>query len=197
MLSFVSEFEVMARCKQYNEEEVIEKAMNLFWQNGYETTSIRMLEKEMGINQFSIYASFGSKHGVFVESIKLYRKQLNSIRNTLKESENGVEGIKEFFYNFLKFTKYKDAHKGCLVCNTMSEMGEKAEQDLMAEMKKFTQDLRVLFVKNLSQDAGKSKETVEREANFLMTAMLGLSVGSRFLDREQIDDYLETAFINL
>jgi AcrR family transcriptional regulator len=43
---------------------VIEKAMSLFWRNGYQNTSVRMLEKEMGINQFSIYASFGNKHGV-------------------------------------------------------------------------------------------------------------------------------------
>lgn len=55
----------MPRKKQYNEQEVIEKAMQLFWRNGYETTSVQMLEKEMGINKFSIYASFGSKDGVF------------------------------------------------------------------------------------------------------------------------------------
>ena len=60
----------MARKKAYIEEQVIEKAMNLFWRNGYESTSVRMLENEMGINQFSIYASFGSKQGVFKESIK-------------------------------------------------------------------------------------------------------------------------------
>jgi len=46
----------MARKKQYNEEDVLEKALTLFWSNGYESTSTRMLEKEMGINQFSIYS---------------------------------------------------------------------------------------------------------------------------------------------
>ncbi|GAK75996.1 transcriptional regulator [Nonlabens ulvanivorans] len=54
----------MARKKEYIESEVIEKAMTLFWRNGYENTSMQMLEKEMGINKFSIYSSFGSKHGV-------------------------------------------------------------------------------------------------------------------------------------
>ncbi|GAK99665.1 hypothetical protein JCM19314_3710 [Nonlabens ulvanivorans] len=38
----------MARKKQYKEEEVLEKAMNLFWIKGYENTSLEMLEKEMG-----------------------------------------------------------------------------------------------------------------------------------------------------
>ena len=56
----------MARQKKYIESEVIEKAMQLFWKNGYETTSVRMLEKEMGINQFSMYASCGNKQGVFI-----------------------------------------------------------------------------------------------------------------------------------
>ena len=58
----------MARRKQYDEQVVLEKAMNLFWRNGYEATSMQMLEKEMGINKFSIYSSFGNKHGLFLES---------------------------------------------------------------------------------------------------------------------------------
>jgi hypothetical protein len=45
----------MARNKQYNEQEVIEKAMSLFWRNGYQNTSVRMLEGDG--HQFSIYAS--------------------------------------------------------------------------------------------------------------------------------------------
>ena len=60
----------MVENKKYNEQEVVEKAMNLFWKNGYEGTSMQMLEKEMGINKFSIYASFGNKHGLFLESLK-------------------------------------------------------------------------------------------------------------------------------
>jgi AcrR family transcriptional regulator len=76
----------MARNKQYN-EQVIEKAMSLFWRNGYQNTSVRMLEKEMGINQFSIYASFGNKHGVFVESLKCYKTKIYSIFEKLQNGK--------------------------------------------------------------------------------------------------------------
>ena len=69
----------MARKKEYTENEVIEKAMALFWRNGFETTSMQMLEKEMGINKFSIYSSFGNKNGVLLESIKCYRKNMSKI----------------------------------------------------------------------------------------------------------------------
>ena len=187
----------MARTKQYNEHDVIQKAMNLFWRNGYETTSIRMLEKEMGINQFSIYSSFGSKHGVFVESIKAYKVQLNSIRHKLRDSNSGTIGIKQFFYDFLEFTKDNTSRKGCLVCNTVSELGNNAEEDLMKELLKFTEEIKVLFINNLKQETTKTKEDITRESNYLMTSMLGLSLGSRILNDEQLEDYIETIFKNI
>jgi len=87
----------VARKKQYNETEVLEKAMRLFWKNGYETTSMQMLEKEMGINKFSIYASFGSKQGLFLESLKHYKSKVHAILDKLKKGTNGVEDIKQFF----------------------------------------------------------------------------------------------------
>jgi len=184
----------MARTKQYKDEDVIQKAMDLFWRNGYEATSVRMLEKEMGINQFSIYSSFGSKNGVFLESIKVYKSRLNSIRNKLKESGNGVPGIKQFYYDFLEFTKENDINKGCLVCNTLSELGNKAKPELQLELMKFTEEIRELFLNNLKQENNKSQESIEREANFLMTSILGLSMGSRILNKKQLEDFIETTF---
>jgi len=51
----------MARKKMFDDNDVIEKATALFWQRGYENTSMSQLESAMGINKFSIYASFESK----------------------------------------------------------------------------------------------------------------------------------------
>ena len=90
----------MARKKAYSEDEVIEKAMALFWRNGYETTSMQMLEKEMGINKFSIYSSFGSKNGVFLECIKKYRLKLRVITDKLQNSKNGLKGVKQYFFSY-------------------------------------------------------------------------------------------------
>lgn len=187
----------MARSKQYKEEEVIQNALNLFWRNGYEGTSVRMLEKEMGINQFSIYSSFGSKQGVFVESIKAYKIQLNSIRNILKNSNNGIAGIKQFFYDFLSFTKEDEAGKGCFICNTVSELGNKATPELKIELLKFTEEIKSLFLNNLRQDNSKTEGTIQKEANFLTTSMLGLSLGSRIQNKAELEDYIETTFKNI
>lgn len=187
----------MARKKQYIEHEVLEKAMALFWRNGYKTTSVRMLEKEMGINQFSIYASFGSKQGIFLESINTYKRKIHSITDKLEKSQNGVAGIKQYFYDFLDFAKENEVSKGCLITNTVNELGQKADPVLLAELTKFANNIKQLFIKNLKQDIKKDSETIERQANYLMTSILGLSVASKIFQDKQMEDFIETAFKNI
>ena len=77
----------MARTKNFDDNDVIEKATYLFWKNGYGNTSMSALEKTMGINKFSIYASFGNKQGVFLRSLACYKQKLLPIVNKLKNSE--------------------------------------------------------------------------------------------------------------
>jgi AcrR family transcriptional regulator len=76
---------------------VIEKRCLCSGAMGIKNTSVRMLEKEMGINQFSIYASFGNKHGVFLESLKCYKTKIYSIFEKLQNRTDGVNDIKVFF----------------------------------------------------------------------------------------------------
>ena len=69
----------MPRVKSYNKEEVLQKAMHVFWNHGYGTTSVRLLEKEMGINQFSIYSSFSNKKNLFIEALKKYSENKDEL----------------------------------------------------------------------------------------------------------------------
>ncbi len=189
---------IMARKKEYIEEEVIEKAMNLFWRNGYETTSVRMLEKEMGINQFSMYSSFGNKHGVFLESIKCYKKKAKQeLIDKLKESTNGIEGIKEYFYNFIEFSKDTKLNKGCLLTNTVNELGEHADTIIMSEIIKFATDIKSHIIKKLETDKQKDSVTIAKQANYLMVSLQGLSVASKMFERQQLEDFIESAFKSL
>jgi len=187
----------MARKKQYNEQEVIEKATALFWRNGYEATTVRMLEKEMGINQFSIYSSFGNKQGVFLESISAYKKQISCITNKLKASKNGKEGIKQYFYDFLEFAKEGSKNKGCLVTNTVNEMKDGSDPIIMEKLVDFASTIRQLFIANLLQEEGSKDGEVQRKANYLMNCLLGLSVSSKVYDQRKLNDTIEISFLNI
>ncbi|WP_166384720.1 TetR/AcrR family transcriptional regulator [Polaribacter sp. 11A2H] len=187
----------MARKKQYNEDEVVEKAMNLFWRNGYQTTSMQMLEKEMGINKFSIYASFGNKHGLFLESLKSYKVKVNVILEKFKKAQNGVEDIKQFFYDSVYIDHKGSAQKGCLVTNTYNEFSESEDALIKEQMNSFMVNLKDLFIEKLQKDTTKDKATVLKQANFLLLAKHGLAAATRVNTPKEIEDYIEMTFINI
>ena len=55
----------MPRTKQFNEEEILKKAMELFWEKGFHATSIQDLVAHLGINRASLYDTFGGKEELF------------------------------------------------------------------------------------------------------------------------------------
>lgn len=184
----------MARKKEYNETEVVEKAMHLFWGNGYETTSMKMLEKEMGINKFSIYASFGNKHGLFIESLKCYKIRINDILVKFKNASNGVEDIKQFFYDSVNLNHKEESQKGCFVTNTYNEFSESEDQLIKEQMGSFMEQLKILIIEKLKIDSSKDEETVLKQANFLLLAKHGLAAAARVNSTKEIEDYIEMTF---
>jgi len=191
----------MARNKQYVEEEVINKAMQLFWENGYDATSVRMLEREMGINQFSIYASFRNKQGVFLESIKCYKKKIKEeLLDKLNESTEGIEAIKQYFYNFIEFSKnntISKGSKGCLLTNTINELGQNVNQLILSEITNFATNIRAAFVNKLKLNTQKNMDTINKQANYLIVALQGLSVSSKIFGQKQLEDFIEGVFERL
>jgi len=187
----------MARKKQYNEDEVIEKAMNLFWKNGYETTSMQMLEKEMGINKFSIYSSFGNKHGLFLESLKQYKSKVNATLVKFKNGTKGVEDIKQFFYDSVNSNFKPGSQKGCFVTNTYNEFSEHEDQLIKEQMDAFMTNLKSIIIEKLKMDPSKDDATIMKEANYLLLAKHGLAAASRVNTKEEIEDYIEMTFKNL
>ncbi len=171
--------------------------MNLFWRNGYETTSMQMLEKEMGINKFSIYASFGNKNGVFLESIKCYKLRLAQIINKLKATSKGVAGLKQYFYDFIEFSKEKERGKGCLIVNTANELGEDANPKIQAELMKFTAEVKEIFANKLNRDIPDNASLIEQQADYLIISMFGLASASRMFNKSQVENYIENIFKNL
>ena len=184
----------MARTKEYKEEEVIEKAMLLFWRNGYQGTSMQMLEREMGINKFSIYASFGSKQGVFLESLQCYKSKVNSVLEKLKKASNGIADIKQFFYDSVSANYTEDEQKGCFVTNTYNEFSESEDELIKEQMRAFMENLKLIFIEKLRSDSTKSDAELLKYADFLLLAKHGLAAASRVNSREEIENYIEMLF---
>jgi len=187
----------MPRKKEYIEEDVIEKAMQTFWKNGYDATSVRDLEREMGINQFSIYASFKNKQGVFLESIKCYKSKAKiELLDDLNNSDNGIEAIRKYFYDFLHFIEDKGSYKGCLLTNTISELGDD-NKAISEEILKFATNVKKSFIQKLRQSNKGDIKTMNKQADYLMVSLQGLSVSSKMFDKKQLENFIEITFNNL
>lgn len=184
----------MARKKEYIEEDVIEKAMQLFWKNGYATTSMKMLENEMGINKFSIYSSFGSKNDLFLESIKCYKKKLSLILDKLENSNNGIKGIEQYFNDFLEFSKEENIAKGCLITNTAIELGEGNEPKIKDHLQQFTSHIRALFINNLKQVPSIKTEEIDEKGDHLIISLFGLASASKAFKKAQLDVFIKNTF---
>jgi len=187
----------MPRDKKYNEVEVLERAMDLFWKSGYNSTSLRMLSKEMGINQFSINASFGNKQAVFLESLKMYKAKLHQLLKTFEDSSSGIENIKNFFYAFAAFTNLDNTKRGCLMVNTMSEFGLEMDEQVGSLISNYEQHLRALFKKNLEFASTKDTETIKKQVNYLVLAIGGLGLATKVQEQNVIEDYIEMTFTNI
>ncbi|MFT6126882.1 MAG: AcrR family transcriptional regulator [Patiriisocius sp.] len=187
----------MSRKKEYVEEDVVEKAMSLFWIKGYESTSMQMLEKEMGINKFSIYSSFGSKKGLFIESLKLYRNKVAIITDKLEKSSDGVLAIKQYFYNFLKLSAGKGFSKGCLITNTLNDIDKDTDVKIVRQVENFRDDVRQVFLNKLSLENGEDLKIAEEKADYLLISMIGLSSASKIYMDNQLENYIENIFMRL
>lgn len=188
---------MMARKKQYIEKDVIDKAMYLFWRNGYENTSMQMLEKEMGINKFSIYSSFGNKQGVFIESLNSYKIKTKYLFDKIKNSPDGVEAIKQFFHDTVNVSNEKGNEKGCLITNTYYEFSDNKDQLINSQMNAFMNNLKSLFIEKLRMDPTKNEETILKQANFLLLAKHGLATAIKVNSKKEINDYIEMIFSNI
>lgn len=185
----------MPRKKKYDEAEVIQKAMNVFWLNGYTQTSARMLEQQMGINLFSIYSAFQNKDGVFLETVKRYKRHFKSnLLLPLSQRPKTTESIQQFFYDFLQFTQENNQYKGCLLINAANELRENMNEALSQEIAQFSMEIKDNIYNILLADTQKNQELVMKQTNFLFVSLQGLALTSKFNPQNWINDYIEMTF---
>jgi TetR/AcrR family transcriptional regulator, transcriptional repressor for nem operon len=114
----------MARPKSFDEEAVLDQAVQLFWERGYEGTSLADLETHLGLGRQSLYNSFGDKHALFLKALDRYRRDMGSAAMAhLDGPDAGLEAIRGFFRWSVASLTSPDARHGCLVTNTISDRG--------------------------------------------------------------------------
>eukprot|EP01137_Pigoraptor_chileana_P022366 Opistho-2@87220 len=111
----------MARCVEFNEVEKIDKAMNVFWEKGYNGTSMQDLVDAMQINRSSLYNTIGDKHQLFMKCIGNY---FDTAMAEIREKVAKESSAKQALINIIndKADWIVDCDKGCLGIKTIFEI---------------------------------------------------------------------------
>ncbi|WP_193369921.1 TetR/AcrR family transcriptional regulator [Pelagibius marinus] len=113
----------MARPRTFEREEVVERALSVFWRQGYQATSVQDLVEATGLNRGSLYDTFGDKHGLFLEVVEHYRSHVTAKRLAkLEEPGPAREKIATFFKDVIEFSLGEGRLLGCLMTNSAIEL---------------------------------------------------------------------------
>ena len=114
----------MARSKAFNEEEVLDKAVEVFWAKGYEATSIQDLVDAMGIQRGSLYSTFGGKQQLFLTALNRYGEVVvKKLLEILDSKDSAFESIELFFDQLVEHLLTAGPLRSCLVTNSAIERG--------------------------------------------------------------------------
>lgn len=109
--------------KQFNENDVLEKAMRAFWEKGYAATSMQDLVNCTGINRGSLYATYSDKHTLFVASLRMYEQEmLHQLLFKLRSNYGPRDSIRQFFMAFVEDVTNGGGNRGCFMTNTALEL---------------------------------------------------------------------------
>lgn len=170
------------RPKSFDEEAVLDRAMELFWLRGYEGVGLAELLARMGISRQSLYDTFGSKRGLFIRAVEHYRRtQLGEALALLEREGSRVENVKAVMGYFERLAGH-ESHRGCLVANALVELGPHDP-----EVATLLRDTLELLRSGLERALREAQERGEMPGDrapaqlsrALVNAMLGLAVTGR------------------
>ena len=186
----------MPRPQTFERSDVLEKAMHVFWAQGYEATSIEDLAQATGLARQSMYNTFGDKHAFFLETLKLYQDmQGQRMLGVLTTSRSVKEGFRRLFETIVDDAVSEIGCRGCMMVNTVTEL---AAHD--AQIKRFADVAEAkkedVFAEAIRRGQASGEISLEKDADalakFLYNAVLGLRVRStRTPEREGLETIVE------
>ncbi|WP_350292505.1 TetR/AcrR family transcriptional regulator [uncultured Croceitalea sp.] len=170
----------MPRTKQFDKQEVLEKAMELFWEKGFHATSMQDLVTHLGINRASLYDTFGGKEALFESAFQLYRQtSTKHIQQLFKSEQNVRQGFKVLFEKAIEESLNDPCKKGCFVVNTTTELipGDVKIQRILLENKNNAETLFADYVqKGIANGQIDSAKDAKEIGLMLFTLFNGIRV---------------------
>jgi TetR/AcrR family transcriptional repressor of nem operon len=192
----------MARTKVFDEDEVLNKAMNLFWEKGYNGTSAQDLVDELGISRSSLYDTYGDKYQLFKDALLQYRKRLaGKMIEMIDQSTDAEKTMKDIFQYVISSSLQKKLSKGCFMVNSAIELAPH-NAEVANIINANNEDIENAFFRLIKkgQEAGQfsKNQTARALARFVFNSISGLRVASKSTaDKKLFDDVVKVTLAAL
>jgi TetR/AcrR family transcriptional regulator, transcriptional repressor for nem operon len=194
----------MPRYKEFDPKDCLEKVMNLFWQKGYQETSMADLVRHSGVQRYGLYETFGGKQELFQRSLSLYLSTVISQRLIMferKKPEPSMVEIEQFFRQFIELLDHPSSSFGCLIINTAVEV-ESHDEAIEPIVQQYFDRLRRGFDRAL-RSAMKNGEIaastdISQVVEFLVGSVLGLTTYARLpIPRKDVQTFVRGVLATL
>ncbi|MCY8939696.1 TetR/AcrR family transcriptional regulator [Peribacillus frigoritolerans] len=185
----------MARHKEFDEAEVLRKAMVLFWRNGYEKTSMQDLVDYMNIHRRSIYDTFGDKQTLFLRALQLFEE---IIEKRMEQQIKPINSVKLAIRRLFEMAVLSDEEKppGCLIVNTAVELTLHDQEVADRISKSFSKAESFIYELLLQgQISGEISDQldIEKSAQFIHNSFIGVRVLAKTTkDKEKLQNIIDS-----
>jgi TetR/AcrR family transcriptional regulator, transcriptional repressor for nem operon len=191
----------MARPREFDEEVVLDAAVQCFWSRGYESTSVKDLIERTGITAASLYNAYGDKRSIYRAALDRYVESSIGARIQRCEALPPRTAIVAFFDEILRRSLKDREHKGCLVVNSALEMAphDPEFRRSIARVLKRIETFFLICVENGQADGSIACSTrPEALAQHLLGVLMGIRVLARVRpERALLEGVVSTALVLL
>ncbi|MFE6337361.1 TetR/AcrR family transcriptional regulator [Streptomyces sp. NPDC057798] len=174
----------MARPRQFDEQDALSAATELFWRRGYHATSVRDLGEELKLTPSSLYRTFTDKHTLFLRALDHYRAtESTQAQRRLDASDRPVrEVLREWMLWLVTCPAAGESGRGCFVVNTATELGTtdaQVQERTEAAFAVTRQVLHAVLAEGRERGELSTGLDIDAAVESLFTTVLGLRVRER------------------
>src|SRR5437870_9040226 len=115
------------RMRQFDVDEALDRALEVFWARGYEGATLPALTRAMGINRPSLYAAFGNKEQLFRKALDYYQAGPSSFLTAALSKPTARAVSEALFEGFVTMQHNHDKARGCLIVSGALAVGDDAD----------------------------------------------------------------------
>lgn len=185
----------VGRPREFNEDEVMEKIMNLFWEQGYEGTGLSDIMKSTGLQKGSLYKAWGSKHGMYIRALTHYDNMVVDGGVKMLTSDQPAHTRLEAFMSAPINAAWDDQDwRGCFLCNASADHAATDEETRALVKRGYGKLERAISVAVSALHPEWEDAHVKQTAQHLLAVYSGLRVMARSaMPREFLENVRDSA----